>query len=57
MIFGSPVRMRSEDVATIGALVTKAQAGRRLVPSGGYRYFQFNQPLDADPPANTSRGT
>ncbi len=42
----SRLGMRSEDVATIGALVTKAQAGRRLVPSGGYRYFQFNQPLD-----------
>lgn len=34
--------MREEDVTLISGLVTKAQAGRRLVPQSSYRDFRFN---------------
>jgi hypothetical protein len=34
--------MRDEDVAEITSLVTKAQAGRRLVPQKSYRSFRFD---------------
>jgi hypothetical protein len=34
--------MRSKDIAEITSLVTKAQAGRRLVPQASYRTFRFN---------------
>jgi hypothetical protein len=33
--------MRAEDVDEITTLVTKAQAGRRLVPNASYRDFRF----------------
>ena len=38
--------MRTEDVATMTDLITRAQAGRRLVPGKTYRGFRFNQPID-----------
>jgi hypothetical protein len=34
--------MREEDVTLIADLVTKAQAGRRLVPQSSYRDFRFD---------------
>lgn len=39
--------MRAEDVDEIVDLVTRAQAGRRLMPQAGYRDFRFAQPVDA----------
>jgi hypothetical protein len=37
--------MRAEDIVTITDLITRAQAGRRLVPGRTYRDFRFNQPI------------
>lgn len=34
--------MRAEDIALVADLVTKAQAGRRLVPQRSYRGFRFD---------------
>jgi hypothetical protein len=33
--------MRTDDAVKIADLVTKAQAGRRLVPQSGYQSFHF----------------
>ncbi len=38
--------MRSEDAQQMVELITKAQAGRRLVPHASYRDFRFRQPID-----------
>lgn len=40
--------MRHEDVQEIQELVTKAQAGRRLIPQKSYRDFKFKP--DVKPP-------
>lgn len=41
--------MRPEDVQEIQELVTKAQAGRRLIPQKSYRDFKFKP--EVKPPA------
>lgn len=55
--FGAPVElisarcldlgMRPEDVEEVAELVSRAQAGRRLVPEASYRGFRFQQRLDS----------
>ena len=40
--------MREEDVQQIVSLVTKSQAGKRLIPQATYRKFSFAQPVDAE---------
>lgn len=38
--------MSREDTATVIDLLTRTQAGRRLVPQRSYRDFKFNPPVD-----------
>lgn len=47
--------MTAEDARTIAEFVTKAQAGRRLVPASGYRDYVFAH--DRDEPTTFTRGT
>jgi hypothetical protein len=42
--------MRDDDVAELVGWLTKAQAGRRLVPQRSYRQFQFNSPPEQPEP-------
>lgn len=46
--------MRPEDVREVAQLVTKAQSGRRLIPSGVLRSFCFSSIADEDGPENPS---
>jgi len=43
--------MRPEDIHQIQELITKAQAGRRLIPQKSYRGFKFKP--EVKPPAET----
>ena len=50
--------MRLEDIDLIKDLITRAQAGRRLIAQRTYRDFRFRTPVDAsekDEPLLTSR--
>ena len=38
--------MRREDVQEVPELVSKTQAGRRIVPQTSYRDFHFQQRVD-----------
>lgn len=49
--------MADEDAHQIADLVTKAQAGRRLVPQPSYRGFRFALPPSASPAQLVARSS